>query len=108
MKLRLSQSVIAMRPLASVIVMGLASSQACAADVSGKVAWVDARNAALLLECVSEQACAAIPSAKAGETYTFVIPSSLMAQVAALKEGQSVTISYDDQKDRGYVLIAVP
>lgn len=85
----------------------LISAHAWAADVTGKVAWVDARNSALLLECLSEQSCAAIPSAKTGETYTFVIPSSLMAQVTALKEGQQITVTYDDLKERGYVLTAV-
>lgn len=97
----------AMRPWSGAALLLLICPNAWAADATGKVAWVDARNAALLLECASEQACAAIPSAKTGETYTFVIPSSLMAQVMALKEGQQITVTYDDLKERGYVLTAV-
>lgn len=97
----------AMRPRTCAALLLLSCPPVWAADVTGKVAWVDARNAALLLECLSEQSCAAIPSAKTGETYTFVVPSSLMVQVAALKEGQQITVTYDDLKERGYVLTAV-
>lgn len=103
MQLRLSLSW-SKHNLASALALAFATTSSWAADATGKVAWVDAKNAALLLECVSEQSCAAIPSAKTGETYTFVIPSSLMGKVAALREGQQVTVSYEDLKEKGYVL----
>ena len=78
---------------------------AMASDVAtGKVVWVDSKNSSLLIECNTAISCKAIPSAKAGETYTFVIPESLKGSIKLLKEGQEVTVSYDDQKEKGYVL----
>ena len=71
---------------------------------TGKVVWVDSKNSSLLIECNTDISCKAIPSAKAGETYTFVIPESLKGSIKLLKEGQEVTVIYDDQKEKGYVL----
>ena len=87
---------------------GLAMScvTAFADEATGKVVWVDQRNSSLLLECPAN-GCTKIPDAKPGETYTFVIPGSLKSAVAALKEGQTVTITYADEKEKGYVISAV-
>lgn len=82
------------------------SGSAHAEEATGKVVWVDARNSALLLEC-ADGGCAKIPSAKTGETYTFVIPEKMKDHVSGLKEGQQVTVSYEDGKDKGYVLVGV-
>ena len=75
-------------------------------EATGKVVWIDEKNSSLLLEC-PEEGCARIPNAKPGETYTFVIPAALKSRVVALKEGVTVTIVYDDGKDKGYVITAV-
>ena len=79
---------------------------ALAADASGSFVWFDERNSALLLEC-AEGGCAAIPSAKPGETYTFIVPAALRASVAQLKEGQKLALSYEDRKEGGYVIVAL-
>lgn len=79
---------------------------AFADEATGKVVWVDEKNSSLLLEC-PDKGCPTIPNAKAGETYTFVIPAKLKAEVAALKEGETVKVTYDDGKEKGYVITAV-
>lgn len=84
----------------------LAAPAAFAADANGNFVWFDERNSALLLECV-EGGCTAIPSAKPGETYTFVVPPALRAAVAQLKEGQKLALSYEDRKEGGYVIVAL-
>lgn len=76
-------------------------------DATGKVVWVDQQNNALLLECTSAEGCAKIPSAKTGETFTFVIPANLKSSVGALKEGQQVTVTYQTGQGSGYTLVAV-
>lgn len=91
---------------AAATALAIASLTALAEEVTGKVVWIDAKNASLLLEC-PEKGCSAIPNAKPGETYTFVIPSPLHAQVIALKEGETVKLVYEDGKDRGYVITSV-
>ena len=75
-------------------------------EATGKVVWIDDKNSSLLLEC-PEEGCGKIPNAKPGETYTFVIPAALKTRVVALKEGTTVTIAYDDGKEKGYVITAV-
>ncbi len=75
-------------------------------EATGKVVWIDAKNNALLLECV-DNGCAKIPSAKNGETFTFVIPANLKNAVAAFKEGQQVTVTYQAAQGAGYNLVAV-
>jgi hypothetical protein len=82
------------------------SSVAVADEATGKVVWFDEKNSSLLLEC-PDKGCPQIPDSKAGETYTFVIPTNLKKKVAALKEGQTITIVYDDGKDKGYVITTV-
>jgi hypothetical protein len=77
-----------------------------AEEATGKVVWVDQKNNALLLECV-DKGCPKIPSAKTGETFTFVIPASLKGAVGGLKEGQQVTVTYQAAKDGAYTLSAV-
>jgi hypothetical protein len=82
------------------------SGIAAADEATGKVVWIDEKNFSLLLEC-PDKGCPQIPNAKTGETYTFVIPAAMRKNVMALKEGQMVTIVYDDGKDKGYVITAV-
>ena len=94
------------RAVASAIVLGIASTAAFADEASGKVVWIDEKNGSLLLEC-PDKGCPQIPNAKPGETYTFVVPQKMRAQVYALKEGELVKIVYDDAKDKGYVITAV-
>lgn len=79
---------------------------AIADEVTGKVVWFDAKNSSLLIECPAD-GCPRIPNAKAGETYTFVVPAKVKPKVGALKEGQTVTLVYDDAKAKGYVISAV-
>lgn len=76
-----------------------------AEEVTGKVVWLDEKNLSLLLEC-PENGCAAIPNAKPGETYTFVVPAALKGRALQLKEGETVKVVYDDAKDKGYVITA--
>lgn len=97
------------RKLAMPLVALVVTSSAIAAfadEATGKLVWVDEKNSSLLLEC-PEKGCPTIPNAKAGETYTFVIPANLRAEVAALKEGDIVKVTYDDGKEKGYVITAV-
>lgn len=75
-------------------------------EATGKVVWIDQKNNALLLECV-EGGCAKIPSAKTGETFTFVIPANLKSAVDALKENQQVTVTYRLAQGGGYGLVGV-
>lgn len=82
------------------------SQAARADDATGKVAWVDQKNNALLLECI-DKGCPKIPGAKNGETFTFVIPAALKSKVGALKEGQQVTVSYKSTQDAAYELVSV-
>lgn len=93
------------RPLA-VLTLAVLPLAAAADDAKGKFVWFDERNSALLLEC-AEGGCPTIPSAKTGETYTFIVPAALRAAVQQLKEGQVVNLAYDDRKEAGYVLIAL-
>lgn len=79
---------------------------AFADEATGKVVWIDEKNSSLLLEC-PQDGCSKIPNAKSGETYTFVIPAALKSRVVALKEGATVTIVYDDGKEKGYVITDV-
>lgn len=81
-------------------------SSAFADEVTGKLVWVDAKHSALLLEC-TEGGCIKIPSAKPGETYTFVVPENLKTAVSVLKEGQQVTFAFEDVKETGYVIVGV-
>ncbi len=99
-RLRLTQR------LAASLALAALPSAAWAADAAGNFVWFDERNSALLLECV-EGGCAAIPSAKPGETYTFIVPPALRAAVAQLKEGQKLALSYEDRKEGGYVIVAL-
>lgn len=86
----------------------LASSAfvAFADEATGKVVWFDQKNMSLLVEC-PDKGCPNIPNAKTGETYTFVVPANMKSSVEAMKEGQTVTLVYDDGKDKGYVITAV-
>ncbi|MCC7016582.1 MAG: hypothetical protein IT564_05210 [Rhodospirillales bacterium] len=92
--------------VAAALVLTALAQPAQADEATGKVVWIDAKNNALLLECV-DNGCAKIPSAKKGETFTFVIPASLKNAVAALKEGQQVTVTYQAAQGAGYNLVAV-
>ena len=97
------------RNVAAPLLGAIAASFAFAAhadEATGKVVWIDERNSSLLLEC-PDGGCAKIPNAKPGETYTFVIPAALKSQVVALKEGSTVTLVYDDGKEKGYVITSV-
>ncbi len=89
-----------------VAALAAAPLPALAAEVTAKVVWLDARNMSLLLEC-PDKGCEAIPNAKPGETYTFVVPANLKAAATALKEGQTVTLVYQDEKDRGYRIASI-
>jgi len=91
---------------AAAIALTTVAMPALADEATGKVVWVDAKNNALLLECV-ENGCAKIPSAKTGETFTFVIPADLKNTVASIKEGQQVTVTYQAAQGAGYNLVAV-
>ena len=90
--------------------IGVALAAGCATaaadEATGKVVWIDKKNSSLLLEC-PDKGCPKIPDSKPGETYTFVIPAKLKKSVEALKEGQDVKLTYDDGKDKGYVITAV-
>jgi dienelactone hydrolase len=79
---------------------------ALADEATGKVVWHDSRNASLLIEC-PDQGCSQIPGAKPGETYTFVVTPEVRDAVSRLKEGQAVTLVYDDGKDKGYLIRSV-
>lgn len=94
--------------VAGLIACGLVASPLARAaeQASGILVWVDERNAALLLEC-AEGGCGKIPSAKTGETYTFVIPPGLKSAVGNLKEGQKITVVYDTRADGAYVMVSV-
>lgn len=91
---------------AAVVLTALPQSAKADDQATGKVVWVDQKNNALLLEC-TENGCAKIPSAKTGETFTFVIPANLKNAVAAIKEGQQVTVTYQATQNAGYNLVAV-
>lgn len=91
---------------AAALVLTALAQPARADEATGKVVWIDAKNNALLLECV-ENGCAKIPSAKTGETFTFVIPANLKSAIAAIKEGQQVTVTYQTAQGAGYNLVAV-
>lgn len=82
------------------------SGGALADEASGKVVWYDARNSSLLIEC-PDKGCPKIPGAKPGETYTFVVTAETRDAVARLKEGQTVTLVYEDGKDKGYLIRSV-
>ena len=82
------------------------AGSALAEEATGKVVWYDAKNASLLLEC-PDKGCPAIPDAKPGETYTFVVTPETREAVGRLKEGQTVTLVYDDGKDQGYRIRSV-
>lgn len=87
-----------------IMALGLAAPlSAIGAEVTGKVVWLDDRNLSLLLEC-PDKGCEAIPNAKPGETYTFVVPGPMKAAALALKEGETVTVVYEDAKERGYLI----
>ena len=86
--------------------LALAATAALADEANGKVVWIDQKNGSLLLEC-PDKGCPQIPNAKPGETYTFVVPEKMRAQVYAMKEGDSVKVVYDDAKDKGYIITAV-
>jgi len=77
---------------------------ALADEATGKVVWVDAKNSALLLECIAN-GCKQIPSAAVGETFTFSIPDTLKGGVAALKEGQQITIAYEKTQQGSYTVV---
>lgn len=84
----------------------LFSAAAAAEEATGKVVWIDQKNSALLLECMKD-GCAKIPSAKPGETFTFMIPATLKGKAFALKEGQQVSVVYQEVKDQGYALTGI-
>lgn len=86
------------------VVLALLSTVARADEATGKVVWVDTRNSALLLECVTD-GCKQIPSAAKGETFTFSIPEKLRTGVAGLKEGQQITVSYEKTPQGSYALV---
>ena len=88
------------------LMLSALSAAARAEEATGKVAWIDARNSSLLLEC-HENGCPKIPDFKPSETYIFVFPASLSAAILALKEGDIVKIAYDDGKEKGYVITSV-
>jgi hypothetical protein len=95
-------------PLAPALALALAgvAAPALADEANGKVVWIDKKNSSLLLEC-PDKGCPAIPNAKTGETYTFVVPAKLKKQVLAFKEGDMVKVVYEDAKEKGYVITAV-
>ena len=94
------------KALALAAALGAFAAPAIADEASGKVVWFDAKHSSLLLEC-PDKGCPAIPNAKTGETYTFVVPEKLRNEVAALKEGDMVKVVYEDAKEKGYVISAV-
>ncbi len=79
---------------------------ASAAEASGKVVWVDTKNAALLLVC-TKGGCKEIPKSKTGAMYTFIIPGKLKDAVHALKEGEPVKVMFEDRDGGGYTLTNV-
>jgi hypothetical protein len=85
-------------------VLAMLSSSALADEATGKVVWVDAKNSALLLECIAN-GCKQIPSAAVGETFSFSIPEKLKASAATLKEGQQITVAYEQAPQGGYALV---
>lgn len=103
MSIRLDRSALA---VIWFLMLSALSAAAHAEEATGKVAWIDARNSSLLLEC-QENGCQKIPDSKPGETYTFVFPASLRSAILALKEGDVVKIAYDDGKEKGYVITSV-
>ena len=86
--------------------LALTTAAALADEANGKVVWIDQKNGSLLLEC-PDNGCPQIPNSKTGETYTFVVPEKIRAQVYAMKEGDTVKLVYDDAKEKGYVITAV-
>jgi hypothetical protein len=80
-------------------------TDALADEAIGKVVWVDQKNSILLIECTAT-GCAKIPSAKEGETYSFAIPAKLKDAAAGLKEGEQITLQYEQAKE-GYQLLAL-
>ena len=84
--------------------LSLLSTASLADEATGKVVWVDGKNSALLVECIAN-GCKQIPSAAAGETFTFSIPANLMAGAAALKEGQQITFAYEKTSQGSYALV---
>ena len=85
-------------------VLATVSASALADEATGKVVWVDAKNSALLLECIAN-GCKQIPSAAAGETFSFSIPENLKASAVVLKEGQLITVAYQQSPQGGYALV---
>ena len=93
-------------PVLVVVLNLVLAASALAAEATGKVVWVDHKNSSLLLEC-PDKGCLTIPGAKPGETYSFAFPATLKTQMAGLKEGETIKIVYDENKDQGYVITAV-
>jgi hypothetical protein len=103
MKYRRNTSVV--RGVAGIF-FALLCASALAEEATGKVVWVDMKNSALLLECAKD-GCTKIPTAQAGETFSFAIPEKLKSSVVALKEGQQITVQYEQAKEGNYALVAL-
>lgn len=72
---------------------------AVAGEATGTVVFVDDRNHGLLIEV--PQGGGGIPGAKEGETFTFIIPSSLLEMAKSLRAGQPVTVKFEEKEKDG-------
>jgi hypothetical protein len=83
----------------------LLSSVVVAGEATGKVVFVDTKNKGLLIEIPKD---GGLPGAKAGETFTFVVPPSIAAAAAALKAGDTIIIKFEEhEKDGPRTLTAI-
>lgn len=92
--------------LAATTIVSLLPAAGLSDEAKGNLVWIDQQNSALLLECIQD-GCPTIPNAKTGETYTFVIPETVKPALSALKEGQEITLVYEETEDKAYRLVAV-
>lgn len=80
------------------LVAGLVPAIAFGGEATGKVVFVDAKNAALLVE--APKGGGGIPGAKEGETFTFVVPTELQGSVKSLVPGSQVTITFEEKEGK--------
>lgn len=88
-----------------VVLTVLSHRPAGAAEATGKVVFVDSRHHGLLIEVPQDGG--GIPGAKEGETFTFVVPAPLSEAAKALREGEVVTVSFEEREKDGPRLVAL-
>lgn len=80
-----------------------AAASVSTGELTGKVVWVDLKNASLLLECQDSDGCKAV-GGKKGETYPVSIPAALKNTATSWKEGGLVKVTFEDRPDGGRIM----